>query len=307
MTVVLAFLFVFTGAYTGLHRFYSQKFFADAPGAQWIWAQHQLSANVPVAFFATRDFDLPPHRAFARLKILGDPEYTIWLNGVEVAGRMVGEERQLDEYDVSALAKDGRNRIVIAIRAKQGVGGLIAALDIAPEIESYIATNASWRIYQQWRPELLVHDPPDMRSSAPLVLGKPPYGRWNFLERREATRSAPVQKIVAPRESFEVRALMPTIRTASGVAVAVAEPVRATAYDFGFTSGRVRITIERAVNVSHVVNVRFANAREELEGIEWNTRTYVFAGGERVVVDPEIRNFRYVLVYGARAKAEVLQ
>ena len=49
-----------------------------------------MSANEPVAFFAAREFTLPPNRVYTRLKVLGDPEYTLYVNGREIAGRLVG-------------------------------------------------------------------------------------------------------------------------------------------------------------------------------------------------------------------------
>ncbi|HEX8154301.1 MAG TPA: hypothetical protein VF698_14300, partial [Thermoanaerobaculia bacterium] len=244
---------------------------------------------------------------YTHLKVLGDPEYTVWFNGAEIGGRLVGEERQLDVYDISSLAKTGRNRVVVAVRARQGVGGLIAAIDLGPEQENVITTDERWRIYSRWSLDLLTHDPANLPWSAPMVFGAPPYGRWNYLERRAAPLSAPVQKVIQAKTSFDLQAMLPTIRTRGGIAVAVADPVRATAHDFGIMRGRVRLTVERATNGPSVVNVRFASSREELDMVEWNVRTYVLAAGERLVVDPDVRDFRYVMVYGRRARVEVLQ
>ena len=57
---------------------------------------------------------------------------------------LVGDDRQLDMYDVSGLARDTGNRIMVAVRSTNGVGGLIAAVDIKPEIENLIVTGADW-------------------------------------------------------------------------------------------------------------------------------------------------------------------
>ena len=307
LSIVLLFLFGFAGAFWSLDRFYSKKFLADTGQAKWIWLQHGLSANVPVVFFAVREVDLPPQRVFTKLKVLGDPEYTIWFNGIEIGGRLVAEDRQLDVYDVSQFAKDGPNRLVIAVRAKQGVGGLLAGVDIGPEHENVVVTDASWRMFSRWHPELPLRDPAGERWSRPMVFGEPPYGRWNYLERGPGKTALAVTGVQQPRESFDLRAMLPTIRTREGIAVAVADPTRARAYDFGFTAGRLRLTLERSAHVSQVINVRFANARDELDRIEWAVRAYVVAPGERVVVDPDVRNFRYVMVFGRRARADVLQ
>lgn len=308
LTIVLIFVLLATAAISHLQRLYAAKFHGDTGTADWIWVPHRISANEPAAFFATHEFELPQQRLYTHLKILGDPEYTVWLNGTEVGGRVVGEQRELDFYDVSALARPGLNRIVVAVRAQQGVGGLIAAIDIAPEQANVVVTNAQWRIYRRWDLALLEEDPADLPADVPMTLGEPPYGRWNYLTRVPAALSARVSRVVAPVAVFPLRAMLPTIRTVSGIAVQVADPVRATAYDFGGpTRGRVRVTLDRPNLFPTIVQARFANDRDELGIIEWSVRTYVLAAGEQLVVDPAVRDFRYVLVYSRRARVEVLQ
>src|SRR5437867_3045486 len=77
-------LFAGVDAYHRLYLLYAHKFFDVTGRAQWIWAQHQLSRNIPVAFFATRNFDLPPNRQFTRIKVAVDPEYTLYFNGPQI-------------------------------------------------------------------------------------------------------------------------------------------------------------------------------------------------------------------------------
>jgi hypothetical protein len=306
--VAFAFLFIAAAAFSHLHRTYSQKFFDVTGRAQWIWAQHRMSANVPLAFFASRDFDLPEHRVYTHLKVLGDPEYTLYVNGREVAGRQVApDNRTIDQYDISELVRHKGNRIVIAVRSPQGVGGLIASIDIAPETANWIVTDGQWRIHRRWSPDLLVRDPIGGRWESPMLIGEPPIGRWNYLEiaRRELDVAPPMP---APaKEAFSLIGLIPKVTTQSGVAVAVAEKARATAFDFGFTKGRARLTIESGSVTSRAVNVRFANARDELGLIEWKMRPIVFAPGERVVTTPESHSFRYMLVFARNAQAEVVK
>jgi hypothetical protein len=308
ISIALALLFAIVAGFSRLHDAYSQKFHEVTGEARWIWARHRMSDNLPLAFFATRDIDLPERRRYAHLKVLGDPEYTLFVNGREIAGRQVGEERQIDFYDISPRVKTGRNRVVIAVRATQGFGGLIASLDIGPETENWIVTDERWKIYRRWRPELLRHDPPGVAWEQPVIVGEPPIGRWNFLGAEPRPFNPPPTEVQPPKESFPLRAFLPTIKTRSGVAVAVAEPMRAVAYDFGFTSGRLRLTMARNTSyTSRAVKVRFANLREELETIQWDVRSVVFAPGETVVVTPESRDFRYVLVYGTQVTAEVVR
>lgn len=307
LTIVLAFIFVFTAAFSTLNRVYSQKFLATTGGAQWIWAQHRMSSNEPVAFFAARDFLLPAKRYYTRLKIAADPEYELFVNGSQIAGRPGGVQPSLDLYDISGLVRTGRNRIVVAVRAPQGVGGLLASIDIAPETQNWIVSDGTWTIYRRWSPELLVRDVAGLFSEPPMVVGPPPIGRWNYLGITARPLEPPPAKTLPPRDAFSMLAYLPAIRTRSGVAVAVADRKRATAFDFGFTHGRVRLTRDAAVGVSRTVNVRFANIRPELGMIDFNLRPIVFAPGELTVTTTEPHSFRYVMVFGRGVRAEVMQ
>jgi len=307
LAAVVVFIFLFTAGFTHLKRVYSQKFFDVTGKAKWIWAPHRLSDNMPVVFFAARDFDLPASRYYTHIKLLGDPDYTLYLNGREIAGRSVGEERRIDLFDISNLVVNGRNRIVIAVRATQGVGGLIAAIDISPELENWVVTDRDWKIYTRWSPEILVRDVAAFHPTPPMLLGDPPVGRWDYLTPASGKFTEPAARVVPPRTSFEMMTEVPVIRTSGGVAILASSRERATAFDFGFTRGRVRLIIEGDRNFSRAVNVRFANVREELGTVDWNFRSYVFAAGERMIVDPETRNFRYVMVYGRHVRAEVVQ
>jgi hypothetical protein len=313
LAIVVAFVVVFTAAFAYLHRVYADKFFGITGRAQWIWAQHPMSANEPVAFFASRDFDLPAARVFTHLKVIGDPEYAIYLNGQELAGRLIAGRRQtvvdqrLDFYDVSQLVRTGRNRIVVAVRAPAGVGGLIAAIDLAPENQNWLVTDGSWKIHRSWHPRLLERDPPNAHAEPPQLVGAPPIGRWNYLEVARREPPPPPKETLPPKESFEVIGLVPAISTRGGVAVAVSERERATAFDFGFTRGRLRLTRERTHFASRAVNVRFAFIRPELGYAEWNLRPIVFAPGETTVTTPEAHDFRYAMVFARGVRAEVVK
>jgi hypothetical protein len=306
LTIVLVFVFVFTAAFSYLVRVYSEKFHNRTATARWIWARHNMSANEPLAFFAAREIELPPNRVYTRLKVLGDPEYTLYVNGSEVAGRRVGEERSLDYYDLSPLVQTGRNRIVIAVRAPQGAGGLLASIDIAPETENWVVSDGQWKIYRKWDPLILNFDIAG-QWERPAIVGRPPVGRWNYLEIAKRDAGVPPVRAVAPKEGFSLTALLPKITTQGGIAVATAARARATAYDFGFTKGRVRLTTENTSGAfSRLVQVRFANASNELGLIEWNLRPVVFAPGETSVTTPEVHQFRYVMAFARDVKAEVL-
>lgn len=311
--VVVIFLLVFTAAFAHLYRVYADKFFGITGQAQWIWAQHRMSANEPVAFFAARDFELPAGRVYTHLKVVGDPEYTVYVNGRELAGRLLAGRRQtevdqrLDLYDVSEMVQTGRNRIVVAVRAPTGIGGLIAAIDLAPENQNWLVTDGQWKIFRAWDPQLPQLDPANIHPEPPLVVGAPPVGRWNYLQIAEREATAPPDGVLPPKDVSERFGLVPTIRTRAGVAVAVSERERATAFDFGFTRGRLRLTRERPHFASQAMNVRFAFVWQELDFAEWNLRPIVFAPGETTVTTPETHDFRYAMVFARGVRAEVVK
>lgn len=307
LTIVLLVIAGLTFAFSRLDLLYGHKFFDTTGRAEWIWAQHRLSLNVPVAFFATRNFDLPPNRQFTRIKIFGDPEYTLYFNGAQIGARRVGEESAVDVYDVSAFARDRGNRIVIAARSANGVGGVIASVDVSPEYQNIVPTGRDWAIVREWRNDLLLTDPPRTLMQSPMRFGRPPVGRWNYLSRRDGVLSKPVQRIVSPKSVFRFKTAIPTVEDRSGTLVVVPRPVTATVYDFGPITGRVRLTAGTDIGVNRAVQLRFANATSELRAVEAPIEPFVFAAGERTIIDPQERYFRFVMVYGSAASIEVAQ
>ena len=304
LSIVFGALLLFTFAFSRLELLYSHKFFDNTGRAEWIWVNHRIASGDPQAFFATKDFDLPPNRYFTRIKIAGDPEYTLWFNGRESGGRRMGDQPTLDAYDVSELAKTTGNRIVVALRSPNGVGGLIAAVDVAADFQNLAVTDASWHIVRRWTPDLIVRDP--QSKEAPLRLGRPPARRWNYLELAKRGFTIPPRKIIPPSSSFTFNTALASVDIVEGVAVAVSKKTIGTAYDFAPMTGRVRLTIAGDSNVSRAIKVRFANERSELMTIEGPVEPVVFAPGERTIIDPVVRRFRYVMVYGGGVRAEAV-
>jgi len=307
LTILLLLIAGLTFAFSRLDLLYGHKFFDVTGRAEWIWAQHQLSLNLPLAFFATRNFDLPPNRQFTHIKVFGDPEYTLYFNGSQIGARRVGEESAIDVYDVSAFARDRANRIVIAARSANGVGGLIASVDISPEYENIVPTGREWAIVREWRNDLLLTDPPPRLMQSAMRIGRPPIGRWNYLSRRPGAPTRPVQRIVSPKSSFRFKTAIPMVEDRSGVLVVLPRPITATVYDFGSISGRARLTMGYDNGTSRAIRVRFANAPAELRAVEGPVEPFVFAAGERTLIDPQERQFRFVMVYESAASVEVAQ
>jgi hypothetical protein len=272
--------------------FFNDKFNRTTGEARWIWDRNELASGQPRAFFVSRSFDLPSTRRYTHIKIAADPEYTLFFNGREIGGSK-GEPRQIDVYDVSSIAHDRANRIVIAIRSRTGAGGLLASIDLAPDFENAIVSDASWSIDSRWSDSLLVSDGLSTRTPA-TELGRPPFGRWNYLP--ESKREWYPQRWgrAEPHGELQLRTSIPQIRTISGMTIQTSVPIEARAYDFGQTRGRARLS---NLGAGGEIRLRFANTEEELAG-QGEIFSYIAASGESHV--------RYIIVLGHGARPSVL-
>jgi len=298
--VVFLMLLAAAAAFHGLYRFFSTKFYRVTGEAQWIWKHHRYSSQEPVVFFATRNFVLPEHRPYVHIKVAGDPEYTLYFNGREIGGAS-SDEVQLSVYDVSSLARTGVNRVVAAVRSGNGVGGFLLSIDLAPIVQNFVVTDEKWGISTTWSDLLLTRDPAGVER--PAVLGKPPYGRWNYPQELYRVLYPDVRFIIHPANTMRFETTLPEIRAVGGVAITISRPASATAFDFGSVQGRGRVEI--GASREKAVLVRYANEEGELRG-DGRLHPFVFATGERAVVDPEERVFRYMIVYDTDAQASVI-
>lgn len=306
LSITFFLLFGCVAAYSRLDLFFSHKFFDNTGRAEWIWDRHRVAQGTPIAFFATSDFQLPADRLFTKIKITGDPEYTLYFNGEPIGSRHYAESSTLEVYDVSKLARTGANRIVVAVRSINGVGGLIASIDLSPELLNYVVTGRSWRIYRSWSPSLVLRELPELQPLTPMSLGRPPMRRWNYLARTPGRPLVRSERLVDPRASNVQQAALAEIQNVNGVPVTVSHAIPATVFDFGGgTDGRLRLRLEEVAQHTRVVKVRFANVREELPSIDENVVPFVFAAGEQSVDDPDARHFRYAMVYARDASVSV--
>ena len=294
--------FIVVAFFVHTHSFFEKKFEVVTGEAQWLWVKNQMSLEKPAAFFATREFEVPPSASIVRINIAADPAYTLWFNGQLVGADSMYREAKIHSYDVTAMKRAGKNRIVVALRSEKGAGGLLASVDFGAMARNLVVSASDWKIYPWWKPELLQRDLPGSDHSA-RTFGPPPTGRWNFLQRVDAKVETKQGPDLAPSSVDDFTGRVPETRILSGIAVASARPVPARAFDFGHVRGRVRIRRESSGGIQ-VVRVRFANTRDEWTA-EGSTSPIVFAPDEESVLDPEVREFRYVIVFGATGEVTV--
>jgi hypothetical protein len=283
-----------------LVRFYGNEFYGITGKANWLWSHHRVAADEPEAFFVTREFELTETRELVHIRVAADPEYTLWFNGIELGGG-AWEGPWLDRYDVTALARPGRNRIVLAARSPRGVGGVLASVDTGSMKRNWLVSDGSWKLHRRWSTELLARDLEG--AEAPRLLGRPPIGRWNWLEQRPVEPAGTWPGHVSPVSRQRFATWLPKVEVKSGVAVAGRVEAEAEAFDFGTVRGRAEIEVKRGD--TRAIRVRYAHLPEELErpGV---IESFVVAEGEQAVVSPTERTFRYLIVYDEPVEARVI-
>src|SRR5438046_2607404 len=82
-------------------------------------------------------------------------------------------------------------------------------IDITDDYKNIEPTGSAWNIVRAWRDDLLVRDPPAASMSSPMLIGRPPIGRWNFLSSRAREFTAPPVRVIAPRAAFRFKTAIP--------------------------------------------------------------------------------------------------
>lgn len=297
----MAILFLLFLFFTTTHAFYAVKFQRVTGEAEWLWTWNWISRQKPTVFFITRNFTLAGDHARVHINVAADPMYTLYFNEFEVGGGRWKGSSSIDTYDVTDLAITGTNRIVIAVRAPDGVGGVLASVDTGPLSRNIVVTNDEWRLSHDWSPRLLIADPPD--AIVPRVLGAPPFGRWDFPPTLERKRYEAGGFVFHPTSSSSSDVTLRKVAVVGGVAIAVRDDVRARVYDFGQVSGRPRIIVDpgemRVIRYRTVVDL--AHLRDGSD-----PSALVVAQGEQSVTEPQARSFRYFVALDPIERVELL-
>ncbi len=281
-----------------VHRFFVDRFENKTGEAQWIWQQHRFSSRAPVAFFAVRSFQLPDQRDYVRIRIAAGPAYTLYFNGREIGGG-ARERVTLDVFDVSEHATTGTNRIVVSVRSGEGEGGLLVSVDLAPSMTNAIVTGPEWRIFPVWHEGMLLRNPPGVAAESPMILGRPPTGKWDYPEVSPGVTYGEERFVRYPVSESVMASALPEVRTAGGVVIATLRPAEATVFDFGrLVAGRPRL--ETTEGEARLVRVRYLAALEQLDPAA-STDSLVLGEGETAVLDPQVRHFRFAVVYASDA------
>lgn len=284
---------------------------ADAP--VWIWRDHDLRHVEAAGFYAVKEFDLVAAPADAEVRILGDAEYVLLLNGRRIGSNRFASGATLDRYRVERWLVAGRNRLVVELRSPVGAGGL--RFELLAGGQQLVRSDGSWTIYRtNWRG--LFGERPMPAGERPRLLGRSPLGRWG----------SPGPGPVRPTFEDALAAAQP-IPAALVRRTGVQEPWRRSAgrssrpaslgplveFDFGVErTGYLQLAYREAPGKrleSPLPAVLLAFGDQPIGGPPWTAATlFRPIPGAGLYQDSTVRRFRYVAVAGLPGlfSAEVL-
>lgn len=284
--------------------FFSRKFELQTGRADWIWIDHPFDERMPVAFFAVRDVEVPPDPPLVRLRVACDADWTLYLNGVEIGGGASAAAPVLYSFDLAEVVRKGEtNRLTVALRSASGVGGFLATIDYAPLRENDVVTDGSWQLCRRWTEGLTTGE--TACEEQPLILGSPPFGRWNYPSSKRGEPYAQQDgEVVGAQPGADASIARREIRVIDGLAVESSTAIPARVFEFGVVEGRGRVVLPGPAAELTVIEVRYANETAEL-AVARDSALFVFAPGESEVTDPIARSFRLMAVADPRATAVV--
>lgn len=159
-----------------VHGFWRREVSHLTGRAEWIWVTDVLDPIRPqgALFVATLRLEAPPPAAL--LKICGDREYVVYVNGTPAACGWSRPGFRLDLYDVGHLLKQGENVIVAEVRSPTPVGALLLALDVDGVGRNVLVSGRGFVTRSRFA--LGPKDPSD--RPVPVSWGMPPRFPWGY-------------------------------------------------------------------------------------------------------------------------------
>ena len=144
--------------------------------AQWVWVTDALERVHPIAglFVGHVELDAPP--AIALLKVCGDREYVVYVNGTAAACGWSRPGFRLELYDVAHLLRQGENVVAVEVRSPTPVGGLLLALDVDRAGGNVLVSDRRLAA----RREFSLAPPGPGDTPVPVLWGMPPRAPWDY-------------------------------------------------------------------------------------------------------------------------------
>jgi hypothetical protein len=159
-----------------VHGFWRRELSHLTGRAEWIWVTDVLDPihAESALFVASLRLDAPPPAAL--LKICGDREYVVYVNGTPAACGWSRPGFRLDLYDIGHLLRQGDNVIAAEVRSPTPVGGLLLALDVDGVGRNVLVSGPAFSVRSHFA--LGAADPSD--KPVPVSWGMPPRFPWGY-------------------------------------------------------------------------------------------------------------------------------
>jgi hypothetical protein len=159
-----------------VHAFWTRELSHLTGRAQWIWVTDVLSPihTQGALFVAKLRLETPPPAAL--LKVCGDREYVIYINGTPAACGWSRPGFRLDLFDVGHLLHQGENVIAAEVRSPTPVGGLLLALDVDGVGRNILVSGPDFVARSRF--SLAATDASD--GAVPVLWGMPPRFPWGY-------------------------------------------------------------------------------------------------------------------------------
>jgi hypothetical protein len=157
-------------------RFWRRELSHLTGSAQWIWVTDTLERVHPVAglFVASLHLDAPPPGAL--LKVCGDREYVVYVNGTPAACGWSRPGFLLDLFDVGHLLHQGDNVVAVEVRSPTPTGGLLLSLDVDGVGRNVLVSGPAFVSRERF-----ALGPPDAGDlPVPVMWGEPPHFPWGY-------------------------------------------------------------------------------------------------------------------------------
>lgn len=166
-----------------VHRFWLRELSHLTGSARWVWVTDILERVHPVSglFVASLRLNAPPPAAL--LKVCGDREYVVYVNGTAAACGWSRPGYLLDLYDVGHLLHQGDNVIAVEVRSPTPTGGLLLALDVEGVGRNVLVSGPDFVV----RDRFALGPPGPGDLPVPVTWGTPPHFPWGY----PAARSRP--------------------------------------------------------------------------------------------------------------------
>ena len=159
-----------------VHRFWLRELSHLTGDAKWIWVTDTLERVYPVAglFVAPIELSTPPTSAL--LKVCGDREYVVYINGTAAACGWSRPGFNLDLYEVGHLLHQGANSVAVEVRSPTPAGGVLLALDVAGVGRNVLVSGPAFALRRRFSLAMpTVDDLP-----VPVTWGSPPRFPWGY-------------------------------------------------------------------------------------------------------------------------------